>query len=80
MQQSRYSNVVHNVMSSIYDYNDDLFPIKQQLAWLNYNMALSLMSSRKGRVKGEKPLSPTLPSPEPCKDTFMRVRERWYEQ
>ena len=33
-------------MSSIYDYNDDGFRIKQQLAWLNYNMALS--SIKKG--------------------------------
>ena len=52
MQQSSYSNVVYKVMSSIYDYNDDRFPIKQQLAWLNYNMALSSVSSRKGRVQG----------------------------
>jgi len=44
--QSSYSNVVHKVMSSIYDYSDEGFRIKQQLAWLNYNMALS--SIKKG--------------------------------
>jgi len=55
MQQSSYSNVVHKVMSSIYDYNDDRFPIKQQLTWLNYDMALSSMSSGKGRVQGVYP-------------------------
>lgn len=44
--QSSYSNVVHKVMSSIYDYNDDGFQIKQQLAWLNYNMALSSIKKR----------------------------------
>lgn len=33
-------------MSYIYDYNDDGFRIKQQLAWLNYNVALS--SIKKG--------------------------------
>lgn len=51
-------------MSSIYDYNDDGFRIKQQLAWLNYNMALSSIKEREWI-----PSSPPIPSPEVCKDT-----------
>lgn len=34
------------------------FELKQQLAWLNYNVALSSLSSRTGRVQGLYPSSP----------------------